>query len=420
MAIRRGQAAALLALGASAALTAGACAPKLAELTRLLDASDYRGAVATVAGDAVREDALAALLLERAAEADDSPLDAVRTLAAAGATGHRSLERIAGGKATPAAALAGIALERRRPPSDEALESLLSDPSADVRAYAVSTWWDDIEAERLAALVLDPDPRVRADAARALGLGGGDAFSRVLRDTARLDPDLRVRAEAARTGRALGPDAVDLLRELLGGDAPGVAQAALLGLGDVGSKDALALLEERATGTLDETAVVAAAELARLGSGKGRARLLEALADERQGIRATAAVNLARAGLDDREALLLGLLDDSAPRVALVAASSLGVGAHRDRVIAALRRIFDGAGSPGEAARDALAVLGDPDAVKAASEALGSKDEAEVVLVLGRTERASPLRGRFVELLADARAKVRRAAAAAVLATPKS
>jgi len=420
MATRRVKGIGIVLLAAAAAVATGACAPNLSELRRRLEASDFKGAVSTVAGDAARENALAALLLEREAAAGESPLDAVRTLAAAGADGHRHLERLADGKTAPAAALARIALERRRPPGKKELEALLSDPSSDVRSYAVSTWSDDLPAERLAALALDLDPRVRADAIRSLGRCGKGAYSRVLRDAARLDPDLRVRSEAARTGRALGADAIDVLRELLGGDEPGVAQAALLGLGDLGSKEALALLEERALGAIDETAVVAAAELARLGSKKGRARLVEALGDDRPGIRATAAVNLARADFEDREELLLGLLDDESPRVALTAAAFLGNGPHRDRVIAALRKIFEGPGAGSEEARDELAVLGDPAAVKEASQALDSADEAEVILVLRRAKRASSLRGRFVELLADERPAVRRAAAAATLATPKS
>lgn len=420
MATPRARTTGLLTLLVSTAIVASGCAPSLAGLQRLLDASDAKGALASVEGDFARENALAALILERAAAAGESPLDAVRALAATGRDGRRFLERLAEGKAAPAAALARIALDRRRPPGDDELEALLADPSADVRAYAVSSWDDEIDSGRLAGLVLDLDPRVRADAVRALGRRGEERFEGLLREAARLDPDLRVRSEAARSGRALGGDAVDVLRELLGGDEPGVAQAALLGLGDVGSEEAMALLEERALGPLDETAVVAAAELARTGSKKGRARLLEALADERQGIRATAAVNLSRAALEDREELLLDLLDDEAPRVALVAAAMLGDGAHRDRVIAALRRVFDGAGSPGEEARDALAVLGDPAAAKEASEALSSADEAEVVLTIRRTKRAPLLRARFVSLLADERPAVRRAAAEATLVTPKS
>jgi len=420
MAMPRTQEMGVVLLGALAALVPVGCAPNLTALSRLLDASEFDRAVSSVAGDAAQENALAALLLEREAAIGESPLDAARALAGAGADGRRSLERLADGTAAPANALARIALSRRRPPSEAALSSLLADASADVRFFAVSTWDDDIEAERLAALVLDNDPRVRADAVGALGRLVDDAYSRVLRDAARLDPDQRVRSEAARSGRALGADAVDVLRELLGGDEPGVAQAALLGLGNVGTKEALGLLEERALGALDETAVVAAAELARIGSEKGRARLREALADERQGIRATAAVNLARADLEDRVELLLGLLDDDAPRVVLIAAASIGDGPHRDRVIAALRKVYEGAGTAGEEARDALAVQGDPVAVKAVEEALAAADEAESILILGRLRRAPSLRARFVAMLADDRPPVRRAAAVAVLATPKS
>jgi len=420
MAMPRTQEMGVVLLGALAALVLVSCAPNLTAMSRLLDASDFDGAVSSVAGDAARENALAALLLEREAAIGESPLDAARTLAAAGSDGRRSLERLADGTATPANALALIALSRRRPPGGKALAALLADASADVRFFAVSTWGDDIEAKRLAAMVLDHDPRVRADAVGSLGRLCADAYSRVLRDAARLDPDQRVRSEAARSGRALGADAIDVLRELLGGDEPGVAQAALLGLGDLGTKEALDLLEERALGALDETAVVAAAELARLGSSTGRKRLREALVDERQGIRATAAVNLARADLEDRVDLLLGLLDDGAPRVVLIAAASIGDGRHRDRVIAALRKVYDGAGTAGEEARDALAVDGDPAAVKAVEEALAAADEAESIRILGRVKRAPSLRGRFVAMLADDRPPVRRAAAAAVLAAPKS
>jgi HEAT repeat protein len=405
----------IAALAGLAGLFACSCATRFAELERHLDGAAYADALKWASVDPGREDALAAGILERAAAAGDDALGAVRLLAAAGERGRPALERLRDGGAHPADALASIALSRRRPASEDSLDALLSHTSGDVRSYAAATWSDDIPVERLAALLLDRDPDVRRAAVSGLARFGRGAFARELCDAARLDPEPRVRAEALRHGKALGGGGLDLLRGCLRAGEPVEREAALLGLGDLGSAEAIALLEDEAFGLLDETAVVAAAELARQGDAKGRARLLEALADDRPGVRATAAVNLARAGLDDRDARLLALLDDEAPRVALVAAAFLTDERHASRVNAALRRIAGAGGPAGEEARDMLAARGDPEAAEQTSLALSDADEGEALRILARLDGTAPLRPRVVAMLGDERPAVRRAAAAAIL-----
>jgi HEAT repeat protein len=400
---------------ALAAILASACAGRFAQLDRLLDGADFSGAAAWACGDPVREDALAAGILARAALGGDDALGAIRELAASGDRGRPDLEHLRSSGVHPAAELATIALSRRRPPSDEALASLLANASGDVRAYALSTWADDVAPNAAAGLALDLDPSVRRAAIRALGRFDEGERSAVMRDAARLDPDLGVRAEALRHGRALGDDALALLRDAVRGMEPGEVQAALLGLGDLGSADAIALLEERALGVLDETAVVAAAELARLGNTRGRDRLYEALADERPGVRIVAAVNLARAGLRDRDARLLTLLDDAESRVALTAAALLADRAHDARVIAALGKIRVGDLAANEEARDMLAARGDAKASEELARALDGAEEEVALRSLGRIRATPPLRARIAAMLGDPRPRVRRAAAEALL-----
>lgn len=400
---------------ALAALAAGACARSFAELERRLDRAEWAGAAKWASGDPEREDALAAGVLERAAASGEDAAGAVRLLASAGDRGRPALERLRGGGARPASALAAVALSRRRPPSGAALDALLSDPSGEVRSYAVATWADDLPTARLARLLLDLDPDVRRGAVSGIGRFGRGAFSRELRDTARLDPDARVRAEALRHGRALGDGALDLLRAGLRSGEPGEAQAAVLGLGDLGSRDALSLLEEEALGLPDGTAIVAAAELARVGSAAGKDRLIGALSDPDERTRAAGAVNVARAGLADGDARLIALLDDEAPRVALAAAHALAGEEHAGRVAAALRRLMEAGGAAGEEARDALASRGDAGAAEETSLALDGAGDADAIRILGRLRATAPLRSRLVALLGDPRAAVRRAAAEALL-----
>lgn len=404
---------------AAAVAAAIGCAPSIENLERHLDANAYDQAVAAVAGDPALETELAALVVEHAAAAGNDAAALVGALAAAGAPGQRALERMVEGNVEPARSLAWIALNRRRPPRGPELKRYLAHGSSDVRAAAAGAWAGKLGFERLEALALDPEPRVRSAAVAAVAsLEESKRGAALLRETLRLDPDPRVRAVAANQGPALGSRALDALRDALGDENMGVRHAVLRGLGKLGSAEARALIEDRVAGPIDETVVVAAAELARLGSKLGAERFAAALESRNPGVRATALLHLGRAGLDDADGIERRALDDEAPQVVLLAASLLLREAEPDGpVAAALRRLIEERVAAAPEARDMLAVIGDGAAIAEVEAVLADAAEGELLAVLARVRRAAGLRARFVQLLADERESVRLAAARAVLAT---
>jgi HEAT repeat protein len=406
-------------VGAATLVAALGCAPSIEHLERHLDASNYDRAVAAASGDPALETELAALVIEHAAAAGSDPAALVSALAAAGAPGKRALDRIVERGVEPAGSLARIALERRRAPRGPELKRFLAHASSDVRAAAASAWARELGFERLEALALDPEPRVRSAAVGALAaLEESKRAAALLRETLRLDPDPRVRAAAARQGPALGKRALESLRDALGDENMGVRHGALRGLGKLGTTEARALIEDRIAGPIDETVVVAAAELARLGSEAGRQRFDEALAAKSPGVRATALLHLGRAGIGDADQIQRRALDDEAPQVVLLAASLLLREAEPDGPVAeALRRLIADRVAAAPEARDMLAVIGDSTAIAEVETVLADAAEGELLKVLARVRRASKLRARFVQLLADERESVRLAAARAVLAS---
>ena len=205
-------------------------------------------------------------------------------------------------------------------------------------------------------------------------------------------------------------------RNALNDESMGVRNAALRGLGDLGSDEAVELIRDRMAGPMTEVTVVAAAELSRLDHEDGKGRFREALKDRRSNIRATALTHLDRARIENPKKIRLGMLDDEDPSVVLTAAAALAKGADpKGPVACALRRIVEEGSMRSPGARDMLAVIGESAAVAEVQEVLGQGDEEEIITSLKRVARAAMLYDSFVSLLKDDRAKVRVEAARGVL-----
>jgi len=132
----------------------------------------------------------------------------------------------------------------------------------------------------LAALVGDPDPRIRASAAGALGKIPGEESRRALIGATE-DRDARTRAAAvnalARAGGAT-PGALDALASRLADPDPFVRNRAALALGRLGGADAEARLGDPETASrVDEVTLLVARSL--LGTEVGIEAVTRALAD---------------------------------------------------------------------------------------------------------------------------------------------
>ena len=157
----------------------------------------------------------------------------------------------------------------------ERVASLLDDADPEVRAVGVELVRDETARDRVVALSRDdPSPVVRLAAARALLAGyarGGDAAgSHAIADVIGMldDPDAGVRTGVAESIGALGEPAVAPLDAAVDGDSERAALAAILGLARTGPKGAalLALIAE----SHENKSVRAFARLA-LGEAPGHA-----------------------------------------------------------------------------------------------------------------------------------------------------
>lgn len=401
----------------AAALWSAACAESTRALKLHVDAGRYGEAVDRVEGDPEMEADLAAVVLEHAASTGVKVGEAIQALSAGQKSGRRALGRLEKEARGDAAKLAKIALIGRDAPDKDTILRFLDDESSDVRTAAAQAWCDSLDANLLKRLLLDIDPRVRLSAVKGLArFEGTQGTDLLLKEALRLDPDPKVRSEAARNGKALGSDALYSLKIALGDESMGVRLDAVSGLAASGDPEALRVVEDLARGALDETAVAAAAELARLGSESGRKRLDEALVDERAGIRQAALLKLDRAGIEDREKMISAALKDKAPRVALLAASMLLENAELKGAISkALNRIAEQGGVDADDAKEMLAAIGDDKAVAHFKKLFENGSETEITAALGSVFRSKALRSSFVKLMADKREAVRIAAAMAVL-----
>ena len=203
-----------------------------------------------------------------------------------------------------------------------------TDPALHTRAaYALSRDPFPQALPTLRKLLADPQPRVRAWAARALGIVGeaGDlALLRPLLDDRGADPGPLI--QALRTSRALAangkakpiPDWAPRLRELLDDPRPGVRMSALDAAGVWGSPElAEALASRAASGGGGETWERGAALVA-LAAGKDpkAAGLAAAAADSKDEVlRARAAEAAGALGLPAGGPAIEKLAGDASPRV---------------------------------------------------------------------------------------------------------
>ncbi|MCP4676709.1 MAG: hypothetical protein GY854_14595 [Deltaproteobacteria bacterium] len=400
-------------------LMALGCAPSIAQLERHLDANRFDRAVETAADSPAMQVELAALILERAAKDEARTSEMITILKGAGKPGKRALQRLVDDSEDGVVRQAEVALHRYSPPEGKDLALYLEHDSSDVRERAARKWYSEMDAATLEMLLVDRDPRVRRWAAKGLcrfnGAHGTDAL---LRDALRLDPDSKVRAEAARCGKCLGRDALLVLKAALDDKNLGVRLAVIQGLSETGDENALTIVEERAAGPIDEMTVAAAAELSRLGNPLGKERLDAALESDRPVIRQAALLRLERARVQDRDAIFVRMLGDEAPGVVLLVAGLLSSREEINPAVPnALRRLVEEAGSYSEKARDQLAVLGDQNALEQVAKALDDAEEATLLTVLTRVRRAVGLAHRFVKLMGNESESIRIAAARATLAT---
>lgn len=117
--------------------------------------------------------------------------------------------------------------------------------------------------ERLRELLRHPDPAARATAVELLGLVGGVADAQAL-STAVLDPEPAVREPAARAlGRVGARGSVEVLRTALHDTHDAVREAAARSLGEIGDRAALPdLLAVAETGSFEPARAAAAAAAA--------------------------------------------------------------------------------------------------------------------------------------------------------------
>ena len=376
-------------------------------IAREVAGQDLRTAPVTTARDRVRD------LLACAHELDDALADRMRVHDAAGA--DAALARIAG---------RGLSLGSAR--------AFAGDVDPHWRAVGVRALVrpEDRDA-RLRALV-DDDPLVRRQAARAARDAADAADLAPLGDAARLDPEPIVRTEAVRSIAALprtpGGQAADRLRDLwTGGDDGLRADIALAWAAapvwDAGGSEALRVLVAagRGPGAIEAAAAVlrhsdASAESVQAAIGQ-LARSIET------GSRPTRLQALAQAPLDRgdlldavRKAATDEDLEVRAGALARLAATS---GAQASDAVAALEALAQPGSSVAQRARFALASAGDRrvqawiegDLGAAAPEdRLGA---ATSLAALGVAARAAPL-------LADADAAVRMRAACTIVMTARS
>jgi HEAT repeat protein len=339
---------------------------------------------------------IAALMLEQAAQSSDARLRdaALSQLVLAGTAGRdglRAISELRGHEQARATALVALA---RSGDDDarEALRGMLGDDDPDVHAAAVRVL--DVQAQRAALREALADTRsvVRAAAADALRGAAPDAAVRVLlAETARLDPEPRVRVFAVRALGAFGPAAVEPLRERLSDADASVRTAAVAALVEA-DRTAARLALVPLFGLGPSTAGIDAARfLARPSADDARATvdarayLLRTLELGDAMLRGSAALVLASLPSDPSldETLLRVLEHDADPNVRLQLASALArptpAEGPRDTAVharALLVGLLPAGGMVGAQAAATLAAAGEVQGARALRALLSDADPA--------------------------------------------
>jgi HEAT repeat protein len=339
---------------------------------------------------------IAALMLEQAAQSSDARLRdaALSQLVLAGTAGYDSLRVISELRGHDRARAEALAALARSGDDDarEALRGMLGNADPDIHAAAVHAL--DVHAQRavLREALADTRSVVRAAAADALRGAAPDASVRLLlAETARLDPEPRVRVFAVRALGAFGPAAIEPLRERLSDPDASVRTAAVAAFVEA-DRTAARLALVPLFGLGPSTAGIDAARfLARQDADDARATvdarayLLRTLELGDALLRGSAALALASLPADPSldETLLRVMEHDPDPNVRLQLASALarsapGDGA-RDTALHArtlLAALLPAGGMVGVQAAVTLAAAGDVRGARALRALLTDPDPA--------------------------------------------
>lgn len=167
------------------------------------------------------------------------------------------------------------------------------------------------------------DPQVRQYAALLLGQlkesEGIDPLLRALRD-----PDIKVRAQAAKALGEIGDLSVDPVVTLLNDPDWKIRYRAAEALGMTGSKKAVPFLITALDDQKDHVRYIAAKAIGETGSGNAEAALIARLTDENEFVRRSAATALGKTGgIAAKEALNQSLVRETSEEVRKVTGSSL-------------------------------------------------------------------------------------------------
>lgn len=279
---------------------------------------------------------IAALILEQAAQSSEGRLRdaALGQLTLAGTAGSASLRTISelhGHDVARAKALSALARAGDDGARD-ALRALLGHAEPEVDALAVRVLDVREGAAALREALQSPRGVVRAAAAEALrGAAPDPAVRALLADAARVDPEPRVRAAAVRALGAFGSQAADALRERLTDADPMVRTAAVASLVSA-DRTAARLALTPLFGLAPSSAGLEAARLLarrepddERATVDARAYLLRALETADATLRASAALALASLPTDPTlgDALLRAMEHDADPSVRLLLAGAL-------------------------------------------------------------------------------------------------
>jgi HEAT repeat protein len=293
---------------------------------------------------------------------------------------------------------------------------------------------------RLRALV-DPDPLVRREAARACHEAGAPDDLEALADAARLDPEPIVRTEAVRAIAALpyrsGGEVANVLRDLWTGGDDGLREDIALawsgsGVWAAGGREALRVIVAsghgpgvveaaaailRHPGADGEVTEAAVGQLVRAIGGGARATRIQALAESPL-VRRDLLAAIGKAATDDdlevRVAALARLADYATERDG--ASTILEHRPEASRDLAALEALAQPGSPVAMHARFALATAGDR-RIQSWLEADLDAPQPEVRLAAGTALATLGVAARAAPLLADADASVRvRSACTIVLA----